>query len=208
MTEPMKNESAGLRRSRVTLIGLAALFILPVLLAWLIYLNPQWLKGGETSNYGELMTPARPVPELPMKTLDGEDYDLAGRKDRWTLLQVVPAACDALCSESLYKGRQVRLTLARDMKRVRRVVLLTGEQALDAELLSEHADTLVVRTSPQQREAIDELLLPNDGVAVPVDGRIYIIDPLGNLMMAYPPEFDMKGLQKDLKRLLKASYVG
>jgi hypothetical protein len=39
-------------------------------------------------------------------------------------------------------------------------------------------------------------------------GRIYIVDPLGNLMMSYAPGADAKGMLEDLKRLLKLSHVG
>ncbi|HID49914.1 MAG TPA: hypothetical protein EYP40_09955 [Chromatiales bacterium] len=45
-----------------------------------------------------------------------------------------------------------------------------------------------------------------------VDGEqgaeLYLVDPLGNLMMSYPPEFEAKGLVKDLTLLLKASQIG
>ena len=39
-------------------------------------------------------------------------------------------------------------------------------------------------------------------------GRIYLVDPMGNLMMFYEPDADAKGMVKDLERLLKISYVG
>jgi hypothetical protein len=39
-------------------------------------------------------------------------------------------------------------------------------------------------------------------------GRSYIVDPLGNLMMSYPPDADPRGILKDLKRLLRLSHIG
>jgi len=38
--------------------------------------------------------------------------------------------------------------------------------------------------------------------------RIYIVDPLGNLMMSYPADADPSKMRKDLSRLLKVSHVG
>jgi hypothetical protein len=39
-------------------------------------------------------------------------------------------------------------------------------------------------------------------------GRIYIVDPLGNLMMSYAPDAPQKALLEDLKKLLKLSHIG
>jgi hypothetical protein len=38
--------------------------------------------------------------------------------------------------------------------------------------------------------------------------RIYLVDPLGNLMMRFPRDPDPKLMMKDLSRLLKASQIG
>ena len=47
-----------------------------------------------------------------------------------------------------------------------------------------------------------------DGVSMQGAERIYIVDPLGNLMMYYPPGADPGGMHKDLKKLLKYSKIG
>ncbi|MFT3801771.1 MAG: hypothetical protein QM766_11175 [Burkholderiaceae bacterium] len=48
-------------------------------------------------------------------------------------------------------------------------------------------------TSPSSPAALDAL---------------YMVDPLGHLMMRYPPDFDPNRLKKDLAKLLRASRVG
>jgi cytochrome oxidase Cu insertion factor (SCO1/SenC/PrrC family) len=40
------------------------------------------------------------------------------------------------------------------------------------------------------------------------DTSIYLIDPLGNLMMRYTENQNPKGIQSDIKRLLKNSWAG
>jgi len=37
---------------------------------------------------------------------------------------------------------------------------------------------------------------------------IYMIDPLGNVMMRWPANPDIKRMFKDIERLLKASQIG
>ena len=42
----------------------------------------------------------------------------------------------------------------------------------------------------------------------PRGGTIFIVDPLGNLMMRYDVRQDPKGLREDLKNLLELSHIG
>jgi len=37
---------------------------------------------------------------------------------------------------------------------------------------------------------------------------LYAVDPLGNLVLAWPADPDIKGIARDLTRLLKASRIG
>jgi hypothetical protein len=41
-----------------------------------------------------------------------------------------------------------------------------------------------------------------------VTGTAYLVDPLGNLVLRYPEDPDVKGMAKDIGRLLKASRIG
>jgi len=45
----------------------------------------------------------------------------------------------------------------------------------------------------------------------PTDGRpysVFIVDPLGNLMMSYDSRQNPKGLLEDLQKLLRLSHIG
>ena len=42
----------------------------------------------------------------------------------------------------------------------------------------------------------------------PLEHTIFIVDPLGNLMMRYDVRQDPKGLREDLKNLLELSHIG
>ncbi len=57
------------------------------------------------------------------------------------------------------------------------------------------------------RALAEQFVLPGGG---PPDRlhRVYVVDPLGNLMMSYPADADPSRMNKDLSFLLKASHIG
>ena len=121
--------------------------------------------------------------------------------------------CAELCRARLYDTRQVRLALDRDMKRVQRV-WIADSGCCDAQFLREqHADLITIRVSAAAAPLL--ALLPRadtssaaDAASAPKGPRVYLVDPLGNLMMFYAADAKPKGMLQDLKRLLRLSSVG
>jgi hypothetical protein len=172
------------RRGRLKLAALALFFAAPFALAWLAW----WLDWapGTTSNYGELIEP-RPLAGAPWESLRG----------KWVLVAFDAAACDAYCERKLYFMRQVRRAQGRNMDRVERLWLLTSEG----------------RPAPKVIEAIEGTrVAPAGEIAARFPGNvadhIYVVDPLGNLMMRYPRDPDPSRMLKDLQRLLKVAGFG
>jgi len=64
-------------------------------------------------------------------------------------------------------------------------------------LLAEHPGLERVRVAPATAT--------NSPLA---DGRIYLVDPLGNWVLAWPADPDIKKLANDLGRVLRASRIG
>jgi hypothetical protein len=56
--------------------------------------------------------------------------------------------------------------------------------------------------------ALLQIFARNEGEPVQQAGRIYIVDPLGNLMMSYEPQAGARDLLADMKKLLKLSHSG
>ena len=93
------------------------------------------------------------------------------------------------------------------MDRVQRVFVAEGACCDWTFLDREHADLLTVRATPAAQRLLS--LFPATGsVPAATSDRIYLIDPLGNLMMSYAPDSNPKGMLQDLKRLLGLSQVG
>ena len=152
-------------------------------------------------NYGELITPQRPLPAMVTTDLNGKPGDLTALKNQWLLVNVAAAACDAACQQRLYFQRQLRESLGKQKGRLDRVWLITDTAALDTRLQPALAEATVLRVPAQ---ALAQWLPPAGN---PQD-HLYVVDPMGNLMMRFPANMDAAGAAKakrDLDRLLRAS---
>jgi cytochrome oxidase Cu insertion factor (SCO1/SenC/PrrC family) len=198
------------RRQRRLLVGLALLFFAPLGVAFYLYYGPVGWRPGRHVNHGDLIDPARPLPDvsLPLARRGGDSAGSpAFLKGKWTLLYVGDGSCSAVCRTVLHDTRQVRFALNREMDRVQRVFLASGECCDWAYLEAEQADLVTMRATPAAAPILD--LLPAIGAVPPASAdRIYLIDPLGNLMMSFAPDSPPKGMLTDLKRLLGLSHVG
>lgn len=185
------------KRGRLKLLLLAGFFALPVAGGWLAY-TLGWAPG-TTGNYGELLTPVA-IPDPELIDLEGRPAKLSALRGRWVLVAFDTAACDAYCERKLYFMRQSRRALGPDMSRVERVWVVTDAAAPAPALLAAIEGTRVFRAAGAFVGAF-----PAQST---VAHHIYVVDPLGNLMMRYPREPDPALIIKDLRRLLKYSRVG
>ncbi len=200
------------------------MFFAPLALAFYLYYGKVSWHPGHRVNSGELVEPPRPLPalSLPLAGANG----LAGMtppgflRGKWTLLYLKSGRCEATCGRLLYETRQVRLALDREMNRVQRVFIEDADCCDLRALRESHPDLLIIRSSDADQRLRN--LLPNTGdqresgssadakssrEAVLPD-RVYLIDPLGNLMMFYAADANPKGMLEDMKRLLRLSSIG
>ncbi|MEN8204636.1 MAG: SCO family protein [Pseudomonadota bacterium] len=200
----------GFLSSRQALVLLALLFMAPAFVAWVMHNSSEqgWRPEG-TTNRGMLVHPARPLTlpaAMMIAGVPANDF-LQGK---WTLLYIGDADCDAVCNENLYKMRQVRTAQNENMRRVQQLYLVLDAAVpapLQALLENEYRKMAVTLVSDEQAEQIASYFLI-DGVSMQGAERVYLIDPLGNLMMFYPPDANPSGMLKDLKKLLKFSKIG
>lgn len=194
------------RRQRVQFVLLLLALFLPVILSsWLYFTG--WRPSG-TKNYGELMQPARPLSELPLRNWAGQPTTLHALPRKWTLLYIAPAQCGGACEQALYNMRQVALAQGRERDRVQTVVV-SGRESRDwlRYILKDQGGTVALTGSPEELAAFTREFSRPQGPAV-VGERIYLVDPLRNLSLSYPANADPSGMRKDLKHLLKVSQIG
>ena len=188
------------------------MFFAPLGIAFYLYYgHGTWHPAGRV-NAGDLIEPPRPMPSvaLPLQSSGETAPDFLRRK--WTLLYVERGSCAERCRSALYETRQVRLALDRDMDRVQRVFIADGDCCDFQTLRAQHPDLLAIRLSPAAAPLLALLPLRNagggGGEGRANAQRIYVIDPLGNVMMSYPPDAKPKGMLEDMKRLLRLSHIG
>jgi hypothetical protein len=209
----MSPRNAADRRQRRVLIGLALLFFAPLGLAFYLYYgHGTWHPGGRV-NAGKLIEPVRPLPAVALPLLGSGNTDPNFLKGKWTFLYVAFGRCAADCRTRLYDTRQVRLALDRDMGRVQRVFIADAD-CCDAQFLHEqHPDLITIRPGAAAAPllallpGIDGAIAGNSSNAASAP-RVYLIDPLGNLMMSYAADVKAKGMLEDMKRLLRLSSIG
>lgn len=154
-------------------------------------------------NYGELLTPQRPLPAIATLDLNGKPGELRALKNQWLLISVASAACDAACQQRLYLQRQLRESLGKEKMRADWVWLVTDAAVVDAQLKPALTEATVLRVPA---DALAQWLPAATNQRL--EDHLYVVDPLGNLMMRFPANMDAAGAAKakrDLDRLLSAS---
>lgn len=189
------------RRGRRQFLLVASLFIVPLATAILLYYSSGWRPA--VGAHGELINPPRPLAVSGLMLRDGRVAPADVFQGKWSLVHDAGAACDERTRALLDELAHVRLALDKDSERVRRVLLHQG--ACDSvEFLSRDADLLVLVAVGPAGGAFLSQFPP----ALEEGHGIYIVDPHGNLMMAYPAAGSARGLLKDLERLLRLSNIG
>jgi cytochrome oxidase Cu insertion factor (SCO1/SenC/PrrC family) len=193
--------------SRRVLIALMLLFFAPVAVSFILYYGIGWSPGGRV-NHGELVLPPLPLPDLALPRADAPPARTAAAflKGKWTLLYLGAGSCSAGCRTDLYNTRQVRAALGADRERVQRVFLAEGTCCDLGWLHAQQPDLLTVEASADAAPLTG--ILEHAGRGPAAADRVYLIDPLGNLMMSYAADARPKGMLEDLKKLLRLSHVG
>jgi hypothetical protein len=199
-----------LRHRNLRLVAaLAALFFTPLLLSYALYYGMGWRPSGRI-NHGELIQPPRPLPrpDLPRvatgaDTVNGlRGIEPAVFRGEWSLVYIGDGSCDVSCRGTLYVMRQTRLALGTDQTRLARVFLVTANCCARDYLAHEHAGMMVLDATGSAAGPLLSLF-PGDRAH-----SVFIVDPLGNLMMRYDVRHAPGGLLVDLKRLLELSQIG
>jgi hypothetical protein len=184
------------RRNRASLWLIAALTVAPVAASYFFfYLSPPT----HTVNYGELIEP-RPLPDVPMVSASGAPLRLSQLRGKWVLVVLDGGRCEAYCETKLLYMRQLRLTQGKNMDRVERLWLVNDDVSPRGAAALAEEGTRIARAGAELTAAFPAPASAAD--------HIYLIDPLGNLMMRFPRDPEPRLMVKDLARLLKASQVG
>lgn len=185
------------RTRKRKLLLLMALMIAPIALSYLLFF---WGGPSGSVNYGELID-VKVLPDVALRKTDGVTFNISQLRGKWIMLVVDSGMCDESCRKKLYFMRQVRLMQKTKMERIERVWLIDDDKIPKSGIMKDFKGTVLINAKGSEMlKAIPAKISQHD--------HIYMIDPLGNLMMRFPKDVDPSRMAKDLKRLLKVSQIG
>jgi len=182
------------RRNRMLLLAIAALFFGSLLLAGILRFSG-WHPPA-TKAHGELLQPPADLRKVTPLESNGSVYRWNPAQRNWRIVLAPPADCVQACVQL---GRQLLTVwqlMGADAEHLQ--VLWIGEPPRElprgGALHILQSDPALLAGLPRLHPAPGE---PRDGVPV------YVIDPNGFVVLRYPPGFDPSGLRADLAKLLK-----
>lgn len=204
--EPTSSEKQKQRRGRILTLLIFAVVLSPMIIAYWVYSTGIGMPA-DTVNKGDLFTTPQAAADLDLRDLHGEPWDLAGHKRKWRWLIPGGERCADQCQKNLYLTRQAHIRLAEKAGRVERFYLLLDDE-LGAEtqefLQTEHPHVPVIKVNPARlRAALTAGGITGDALA---EGRYFLMDQEGFVMMSYTPTHTGQQLLDDIKRMLKYSY--
>lgn len=201
----------------VIIIILMSLFFAPILLAWILFETNNTLGEGKT-NHGQLIIPSFSIALLTLYNENGQILDnrkflqmpgTTSTNGKWMMLLFITKKCNQLCQQGLYNMRQIRLATGKDMNRIERAILIYKKRQnirLKNLIKREYAGTQLFFANKQQLTFIIQKHVKTNYALQ--NGTLYLVDPLGNVMMSYKPGIKANAIFQDLTRLLKVSQIG
>jgi len=175
--------------SKKELWVLLASFVIPIVLgAAFFYWNPTAFTGS-TVNYGRFVNPIITTEEQDVVFVKDTAGGLQGL---WTLAYAT-SQCDNACTKTLKDMNTVRILMNEDMRRIQRLLLINNTTGF------QEPGVLIAKPSKTLNQQLSKF---------PAN-TLFLIDPLGNVMLYYSPQdLEIKRVIKDLKRLFKYSRIG
>jgi len=189
---------------------LFSMFVAPVFLAVYIF-NTHSSEDYTTKNRGNLIRPAIELNNIELTYFkNNKPYKLAGQEHQWLMVFIGAGVCDDNCKRQLVVMRQTRLAQGGEFTRVNRLYVMMDKQSdkFMQEVKDYHPDMDIVTGTQQQLMNVTKQFKLASKLAVGTLNRIYIVDPIGNLMMYYELDAEAADIAKDLTRLLKVSQMG
>jgi len=194
------------KSGRKTLLLLAVIFVLPFTIAATLHLLDIRPSG---KSYGNLIVPPVSLAIPQLQDAQGKPFTATKWQKKWNIVMIDQASCDDACQATTHLLGNVHISLDKEFKRVQQILLLPNKTKSEAiaELQKKFPDLIILSGSDEATTQFASKLETTEKKQAKPQS-IYLIDPLGNLMMQYPQNFDPKGLRSDLVRLLKNSWAG
>lgn len=190
----------GARRQPWIVFAIVAIFVAPILIAWLYVAGVLDWHGQGLLNRGELLTPPVDLRRLPPTLALQAIMNL--EPSHWSVLFMDSTACGEKCLLNLDRLITIRGLLGHAGGRVA-IHALLGASTDPGGAAARHRQRLL--ESPATLRAILDAAAPGTpAIHLPA---IAFADWRGQLMLYFPASARSQDLMKDLKRLLRASEI-
>lgn len=196
------------RLGRTKLLVIVGIVFIPLTLASVMYFYFPQLAPSGTTNEGTFILPPIQLTDLEVEGLKAE---------KWTLIFIGDGQCDDDCRAPLYMARQIHIAMGKNINRVGRIYLVTGGplQPEFASYLKTSMPKMVAYPADRNKlrahfgsEILKTESIGANKMGIDISQLVFLMDPLGNIILYYTHDKIGKPLQKDLKRLLKLSQIG
>ena len=202
LKEQQLTEKEMQRRGRKVFMLMLVFFIVPILVVILMF-KLNWKPSG--ASLGELVKPPRLLNTPSMlRASDAKPLTSAMWKERWSIVYVA-ANCKEDCLNKLHDMRQLHVSLYKDIERTQRVLITSTQDVTN--IKRDYPDMLIVNQPLDSIAELSQQFQINNEEATTAN-RMYLVDPLGHLMMSYQPKVPLADVRKDITRLLRYSWAG
>ncbi len=195
--------------AKVKLLALIGVFGLPLLAAMLASHYCQDESCFSTQQ-GDLVYPSYPVPAFQLRSPEGQSLRRADIRGAWTLAYLSTSGCPDICQQQIYAMRQLKLMVGKEGGRVQRLFVYGG--LLPEEVTSVHKSFPAMKMGTADAQALGDLAQafqhPGASTGHDTPDRIYLLNPLAEIMLSYSLDTNPRTIYKDLKKLLKYSKLG
>jgi hypothetical protein len=201
MTQGQERHYQG--RDLLPLWLLILVFCLPMVLGWLLYLNPGFLSGSQQVN-GHLIVPPRSLSQVVLPRPAGSRLSFSHLQGQWLLMLAVRGECGPVCRRDLFQLQKIEKAVGRDQGRVQRLLVLGKPSTGNRQEIRDNR--LLDTTTAFEPETGKPFLSPVFSlIGSQVDSATFVVDPMGRLMLAYHADTPPIEILSDIKQLLTAT---
>lgn len=194
------------KKNKITLILVLLACSFPIILSWVLLNFTNFVNKENTVNRGALIQPVVPIENIDLIKHVGHEDEHHHLHGKWSLVYFNQGICEESCIKRLDAISRIKIATGKYSLRVQSVLLSDIKQTGETKKIIESINLL--KYSTLALDIFKEKFLLNNVDMQSQEGWLYIIDPLGNLMMYYEADADPYDIIKDLKRLLKTSRIG
>tara|TARA_B100001564_G_C20569702_1_gene637742 strand:+ start:219 stop:788 length:570 start_codon:yes stop_codon:yes gene_type:complete len=186
--------------NQAKLLLIISIFIIPFVISFFLLDDYAEDKKWQTTNYGKLLKPILLIADIDIKTSSGIN-STNSLNGKWSLLYYLKNDCLNACEENIYLLRQVNTALGKDMNRLQRILMFDDNVKITLDLQKNYPGLIYIYNKPNNLHGLISNVSENQS-------SIFLVDPLGNVILKYDEKFEGKKLLKDIKKLLKLSRIG